>query len=273
MPRHCGDIELDTETETETLTNLVASEGVYNSILGKKFRICLRVPHLQLAIFYILSQTKSTTKMADPGEASPQAANPVDMENDRDLDAEMEDTQEDVTAHVQDPSSSTLDHEATQTESQPTSSLPHQNRKDTTLREFLSKMDDYAPIVRTLRSVPSDRPLFSILHVPPSIFDIISCPLLDPRCRNGTLPNPLRPPTSFSARSNWCNNQHDTSATCPPPRPRNPEIYRRHCCRRIPILANTIVKFSSSKQPSRWCRRGNTCTACSRRDGWWIERW
>jgi len=85
--------------------------------------------------------------MADPGEASPQAANPVDMENDRDLDAEMEDTQEDVTAHVQDPSSSTLDHEATQTESQPTSSLPHQNRKDTTLREFLSKMDDYAPII------------------------------------------------------------------------------------------------------------------------------
>ena len=88
--------------------------------------------------------------MADPGEASPQTANPVDMETDGDLDAEMGDTQEDATAHTQDPSSSTLDHEATQTESQPTSSLPHQNRKDTTLREFLSKMDDYAPIVRTL---------------------------------------------------------------------------------------------------------------------------
>jgi hypothetical protein len=83
-------------------------------------------------------------------------------------------------------------------------------------------------------------------HAPP-IFDIISCPLLDPRCRNGTLPNPLRPPTSFSARSNWCNNQHDAPASCPPPRPRNPEIYRRHCRRRIPILANTIVKFCCSK--------------------------
>jgi hypothetical protein len=95
--------------------------------------------------------------MADPGEASPQATNPIDMENDRDLDAEMEDTQEDITAHAQDPSSSTLDHEATQTESQPTSSLLHQNRKDTTLREFLSKMDDYAPIVRTLNSArPTD---------------------------------------------------------------------------------------------------------------------
>jgi hypothetical protein len=214
--------------------------------------------------------------MADPGEASLQAANPVDMENDRDLDAEMEDTQEDATAHTQDPSSSTLDHEATQTETQPTSSLPHQNRKDTTLREFLSKMDDYAPIVRTLHSDPSEQDRQTTLphpaHAPP-LFDTISCPLLDPRCRNGTLPNPLRPPTPFSARSNWCNNQHDAPATCPPPRPRNPEIYRRHCCRRIPILANTIVKFSSIKQPARGCRRGDTCTACSRRDGWWIERW
>ena len=63
----------------------------------------------------------------------------------------------------------------------------------------------------------------------PLIFDIISYPLLDPRCRNGTLPNPLRPPTSFFARSKWCNNQHNTLATCPAPRPRDPEIYRRHC--------------------------------------------
>jgi hypothetical protein len=146
--------------------------------------------------------------MADPGEASPQAANPVDVENDRDLDAEMEDTQEDATAHTQDPSSSTLDHEVTQTETQPTSSLPHQNRKDTTLREFLSKMDDYAPIVRTLHSVPFEgrqTTLPILAHAQP-LSDTISCPLLDPRCRNGALPNPLRSPTSFSARSNWCNN-------------------------------------------------------------------
>src|SRR5271168_2874686 len=117
--------------------------------------------------------------MTDPGEASPRAANPVDMENDRDLDAEMEDTQE-ATTHTQDPSSSTLDHEATQTESQPTSSLPHQNRKDTTLREFLSKMDDYAPIVRTLHSVPFEQDRQTTLPYPahaPPIFDIISCPL------------------------------------------------------------------------------------------------
>lgn len=119
----------------------------------------------------------------------------------------------------------------------------------------------------------TDRPLFPILHMPHHSLILSHAPLLDPRCRNGTLPNPLRPPTSFSARSNWCNNQHDAPATCPPPRPRNPEIYRRHCRRRIPILANTIIKFSSSKQPARGCRRGDTCTACSWCDGWWIERW
>ena len=86
--------------------------------------------------------------MADPSEKPPQETNTGDMENRRDLDADMEDPQEDITTQTQDLSSTTLEHEPTQTETQPTSSLPHQNRKDTTLREFLSKMDDYAPIVR-----------------------------------------------------------------------------------------------------------------------------
>jgi hypothetical protein len=90
--------------------------------------------------------------MADPSETLPEATNSGDMENERDLDADMEDPQEDATTHTQDPSSSTLDHEPTQPETQPTNSLPHLNRKDTTLREFLSKMDDYAPIVSILRS-------------------------------------------------------------------------------------------------------------------------
>jgi hypothetical protein len=87
--------------------------------------------------------------MADPSEILPEVTNTGDMENERDPDADMEDPQEDTTTHTQEPSSSTIDHEPTQPESQPTSSLPHQNRKDTTLREFLSKMDDYAPIVWT----------------------------------------------------------------------------------------------------------------------------
>ncbi|KAK5560810.1 hypothetical protein LTR46_001118 [Exophiala xenobiotica] len=49
-------------------------------------------------------------------------------------------------------SSGTLDHDFTQSETQPaetttTSGLANQNRKDVTLREFLSKMDEYAPII------------------------------------------------------------------------------------------------------------------------------
>lgn len=87
--------------------------------------------------------------MADSLEISPQATT-GDIGNDRDLDADMEDLQEENTKQTQDLSTSTLDHEPTQTETQPTSSAPHQNRKDTTLREFLSKMDDYAPIVSYL---------------------------------------------------------------------------------------------------------------------------
>ena len=50
---------------------------------------------------------------------------------------------------TQDHSSSTMDHDFDpQTDTQPSQHAPHHNRKDVTLREFLSKMDDYAPIVR-----------------------------------------------------------------------------------------------------------------------------
>lgn len=92
--------------------------------------------------------------MTEPAERSPEALNAGDPGNDRDFDAEMEDPPEDATTHTQEPSSSTVDNEPTQPETQLTSGPPHQNRKDTTLREFLSKMDDYAPIVCTLTSLP-----------------------------------------------------------------------------------------------------------------------
>jgi hypothetical protein len=85
--------------------------------------------------------------MTDSSEILPEVSNIGGLENEKDLDADMDDPQEENAAHPQEPSSSTLDHEPTQTETQLTTSLPHQNRKDTTLREFLSKMDDYAPIV------------------------------------------------------------------------------------------------------------------------------
>lgn len=75
-------------------------------------------------------------------------------QNEFDVDAEMEDqTQDDTAGTTQNNSSATLDHEMGSTQQQDlngsgaTSSLLQQNRKDVTLREFLSKMDDYAPIV------------------------------------------------------------------------------------------------------------------------------
>ncbi|KAJ9657301.1 hypothetical protein H2198_004424 [Neophaeococcomyces mojaviensis] len=88
---------------------------------------------------------------------APSADPPRENENEVDVDAEMEDVAQDTTSGTaQDPtrSSSTLDHEPTQpgTSTDPTqthtqSSLPPHSRKDVTLREFLSKMDDYAPII------------------------------------------------------------------------------------------------------------------------------
>lgn len=98
-----------------------------------------------------------------------------ELDVEMDVDADMEDTQDATTASAttatkadntqnNESSSTTLDHEFTQSEPQPSApaaapdattatgtttgtGLLHGNRKDVTLREFLSKMDDYAPIV------------------------------------------------------------------------------------------------------------------------------
>jgi hypothetical protein len=49
---------------------------------------------------------------------------------------------------TQDHSSSTMDHDYNpHPEGQTSQTAPHHNRKDATLREFLGKMDEYAPIV------------------------------------------------------------------------------------------------------------------------------
>lgn len=71
---------------------------------------------------------------------------------DVDVDAEMVDTQDDPAQppNLNEISSTTLDHDYPQPETQPAAGAPglaHHDRKDVTLREFLSKMDDYAPIV------------------------------------------------------------------------------------------------------------------------------
>lgn len=104
-------------------------------------------------------------------EPSDATAPPKEMNVEMDVDAEMDDGTQDAstaTAATQannESSSATLDHDFTQSEAQPPTAtgagatsatggtsggtgLLHGNRKDVTLREFLSKMDDYAPIVR-----------------------------------------------------------------------------------------------------------------------------
>ena len=85
--------------------------------------------------------------MADPPALST-SLDSDDHGNDRDPDADIEGAQDSTVLHAQDVSSSTLDHETQPADNQaPLPSAQH-NRKDATLREFLSKMDDYAPIVR-----------------------------------------------------------------------------------------------------------------------------
>ena len=74
---------------------------------------------------------------------------PRDPEIDVDIDAEMTDTQNASAPNANGTSSSNIDPDnPPQTDNQPSTSAAHHNRKDATLREFLSKMDDYAPIVR-----------------------------------------------------------------------------------------------------------------------------
>lgn len=109
----------------------------------------------------ILAMSSPTNRDPDPDNQQLPPTDP-DVQNEFDVDAEMEDqTQGDTSATAQNTSSATLDHEMGSTQQQDldgsgaTSSLPQQNRKDVTLREFLSKMDDYAPIVSL--NIPSIR--------------------------------------------------------------------------------------------------------------------
>lgn len=93
----------------------------------------------------VTSTSDDRTTMSSP----PDGPGGVPAARDMDLDAEMQDAStQDATARPDGDQDMT-----TQTDTQQPatgSGLGHQNRKDVTLREFLSKMDDYAPIVRTL---------------------------------------------------------------------------------------------------------------------------
>ena len=77
------------------------------------------------------------------GDAPP--PQPATTEGDVDLDAEMADTQANTSAAANG-ATSNPDQEMQDSEPAPATTA-QQNRKDATLREFMSKMDDYAPIV------------------------------------------------------------------------------------------------------------------------------
>ena len=95
--------------------------------------------------------------------SSPAAAPPADTARptetiepkDLDVDADMEDVNNDTTTTNNqtstqdnpDSSTTTLPIDPTQQTQSSTTLPPQQSRKDVTLRDFLSKMDDYAPII------------------------------------------------------------------------------------------------------------------------------
>lgn len=87
-------------------------------------------------------------------------------------------------------------------------------RKDISLRDFLSKMDDYAPIVgRTpTLSPPSKALVLSTLEVRAQ-WKLTA--RLDPRCRDSISPHSRRAPSL-----------HHPASSLAPPRSRHPEVHR-----------------------------------------------
>ena len=90
-------------------------------------------------------------------------------------------------------------------------------KKDATLREFLGKMDEYAPIV-------------SCTRLPGEV--LVLTATLDPRCSHELLSDTSRSPPTAA----------DLAPPCPPPRSRDPEIHCGHRSRRIPVLSYSVVK-------------------------------
>jgi hypothetical protein len=90
-------------------------------------------------------------------------------------------------------------------------------KKDATLREFLGKMDEYAPIVRNTR-LPSEN---GILMLTP-----------DTRCSDQLLLDTRRPATATS----------DITAPRSPSCARNPEVHSGHRRRRLPVLKDKIIQ-------------------------------
>lgn len=101
-------------------------------------------------------------------------------------------------------------------------------RKDTSLKEFLAKMDDYAPIV-CLQIFPT-----FLSHDEWKSRHLADLGRIDPRCRDEPLPDPRGPPPTPA-------NRHPPRS---PARACNAEIHRRHCRRRLPIQQDSLLQLS-----------------------------
>lgn len=127
-------------------------------------------------------------------------------------------------------------------------------KKDASLREFLDKMDDYAPIVcfrchtldPSLLIHPKSEPLY--------LADLsANLPRIDSRRGDKLLPHPRR---SSPAPSNL-------PQISPPPRPRDPEIHRRHRRRRVPVQSDQVHQHDVEQSLDRV---GRCC-------GVWHDAW
>jgi hypothetical protein len=105
-------------------------------------------------------------------------------------------------------------------------------KKDATLREFLSKMDDHAPIVSF---IPHHLTFLSFssgeMRAQTSPTNQYLTP--DPRRRHKLLLHAGRPPTTA----------RHTSAPGAPPRPRNPKVHCRRGRRRLPVQPYSRIQY------------------------------
>ena len=101
--------------------------------------------HLITYSVSLLKQPRATLIMSSP---LPPAEEVSDMPIDEEMTNAVDQPASPLPNGTQDHSSSTMDHDYNpHPEGQTSQSAPHHNRKDATLREFLGKMDEYAPIV------------------------------------------------------------------------------------------------------------------------------
>ncbi|KAL5051910.1 hypothetical protein BDW71DRAFT_169775 [Aspergillus fruticulosus] len=104
------------------------------------------------------------------------------------------------------------------------------SKKETSLREFLGKMDDYAPIVR------SPFPCSSSTEYK-DISTNVYTEGIDPRRRNRPLPHPRRPPTTGPRT------EPNTPTSGATPRSCNTKIHRGYCSGLVPVCTDSGLKF------------------------------